>query len=322
MLLLTGSGTAAMEMAISSVVPPGKKLLVIANGAFGERLDEIAALHGIPRVTLRYPWGELPNAARRGARARRRPRHRGGGDDPARDVGRAAEPGRRDRAALPRARRHADRRRGLGAGRRGRRRRARRRRHLLLVGEQVPALGVGRVVPVRRARGLAAHRRHRAARLLPGSRCATAATSTSCARRRSRPRCRRSSRSRPRSTSWPSRGACPRAASSTASATLRIRRVFADLGFESFTNTGRESHTISMLRLPDGLTVDALYDGMKARGFIIYRAKGELAERLHPDRRTWASSPTRPSTRSWRRSTDVVARRARDAPPRAARSGR
>jgi 2-aminoethylphosphonate-pyruvate transaminase len=60
---------------------------------------------------------------------------------------------------------------------------------------------------------------------------------------------------------------------------LRIRRLFADLGFESFSNTGRESHTISMLRLPDGLEVDALYDGMKARGFIIYRAKGDLAAR-------------------------------------------
>ena len=48
-------------MSIASVVPPGKKLLVVANGAFGERLDEIAALHGIPRVTLRYRWGELPN---------------------------------------------------------------------------------------------------------------------------------------------------------------------------------------------------------------------------------------------------------------------
>ena len=61
MLLITGSGTSAMEMAISSVVPPGKKILVIANGAFGERLDEIAALHGIARVTLRYAWGTLPN---------------------------------------------------------------------------------------------------------------------------------------------------------------------------------------------------------------------------------------------------------------------
>ena len=61
MLLITGSGTSAMEMAISSVVPPGKKILVIANGAFGERLDEIAALHDIARVTLRYAWGTLPS---------------------------------------------------------------------------------------------------------------------------------------------------------------------------------------------------------------------------------------------------------------------
>jgi 2-aminoethylphosphonate-pyruvate transaminase len=59
----------------------------------------------------------------------------------------------------------------------------------------------------------------------------------------------------------------------------RIRRLFTDLGFESFSNTGRESHTISMLRLPDGLSVDALYDGLKERGFIIYRAKGALADR-------------------------------------------
>jgi 2-aminoethylphosphonate-pyruvate transaminase len=60
---------------------------------------------------------------------------------------------------------------------------------------------------------------------------------------------------------------------------LRIRRVFADLGFQSFTNTGRESHTISTFRLPEGLTVEGFYDGMKQRGFIVYRAKGELSER-------------------------------------------
>jgi len=60
---------------------------------------------------------------------------------------------------------------------------------------------------------------------------------------------------------------------------LRIRRVLADLGFESYTNTGRESHTISTMRLPDGLTVEGLYAGMKERGFIIYRCKGDLGER-------------------------------------------
>jgi len=60
---------------------------------------------------------------------------------------------------------------------------------------------------------------------------------------------------------------------------LRIRRVLADLGFESYTNTGRESHTISTLRLPDGLEVEGLYEGMKQRGFIVYRCKGDLAAR-------------------------------------------
>ena len=65
---------------------------------------------------------------------------------------------------------------------------------------------------------------------------------------------------------------------------LRIRRVFADLGFESFTNTGRESHTISTLRLPDGLAVEALYDGMKERGFIDLSVQGGARRALHPDR--------------------------------------
>ena len=60
---------------------------------------------------------------------------------------------------------------------------------------------------------------------------------------------------------------------------LRIRRVFTDLGFESFTKTGRESHTISTLRLPAFLTVEQLYRGLKQRGFVIYGCKGELAAR-------------------------------------------
>jgi 2-aminoethylphosphonate-pyruvate transaminase len=60
-LLITGSGTAAMEAAVSSVVPVGKKLLVIANGAFGERFAEVARLHQIDTVVLTYPWGELPD---------------------------------------------------------------------------------------------------------------------------------------------------------------------------------------------------------------------------------------------------------------------
>jgi 2-aminoethylphosphonate-pyruvate transaminase len=57
--LVTGSGTAAMECAISSTVPRDRKLLVIDNGAFGERLHEIGRLHEMDVVHLRYAWGDL-----------------------------------------------------------------------------------------------------------------------------------------------------------------------------------------------------------------------------------------------------------------------
>src|SRR4029078_3967779 len=58
---------------------------------------------------------------------------------------------------------------------------------------------------------------------------------------------------------------------------LRIRRVFTDLAFEQFTHTGRESHTISTLRLPDFLTVEGLYRGLKQRRFVVY------GRQWHPD---------------------------------------
>jgi 2-aminoethylphosphonate-pyruvate transaminase len=57
---------------------------------------------------------------------------------------------------------------------------------------------------------------------------------------------------------------------------LLIRRVLTDLGFQSFTNTGRESHTIMTARVPAFVQIDALYARMKDRGYIIYRCKGEL----------------------------------------------
>lgn len=57
-VILTGSGTAAMEMAISSVVPPDRKILVLDNGAFGARLAEICELHRLDLVRLRYEYGQ------------------------------------------------------------------------------------------------------------------------------------------------------------------------------------------------------------------------------------------------------------------------
>lgn len=56
--ILTGSGTAAMECAIASCVPYEGKILVLDNGAFGERLAEIARLHEMNLVHLQYEYGQ------------------------------------------------------------------------------------------------------------------------------------------------------------------------------------------------------------------------------------------------------------------------
>ena len=62
-LLLSGSGTAAMEATLATCIPAGGKLLVISNGAFGERFAEVAQAREIPYTHLRYAWGELVDPA-------------------------------------------------------------------------------------------------------------------------------------------------------------------------------------------------------------------------------------------------------------------
>ena len=59
----TGSGTAAMEAATISVVTPGRKMLVLSNGVYGERIAQIADIAGIPTVILRSKWTERPDLA-------------------------------------------------------------------------------------------------------------------------------------------------------------------------------------------------------------------------------------------------------------------
>jgi len=51
-VVLTGSGTAALEAAIASAVPLAGKLLVLENGRYGARMREIAAVHRIAHASL------------------------------------------------------------------------------------------------------------------------------------------------------------------------------------------------------------------------------------------------------------------------------
>ncbi len=56
-VILTGSGTSAVEAAISSAVPADGGLLVIDNGHYGERFQHIADAHGIRTRRLELGWG-------------------------------------------------------------------------------------------------------------------------------------------------------------------------------------------------------------------------------------------------------------------------
>jgi aspartate aminotransferase-like enzyme len=56
-LLLTSSGTGAMEAAISNLLSPGDRVLVGTAGKFGERWRDLAAAYGIETATVEAPYG-------------------------------------------------------------------------------------------------------------------------------------------------------------------------------------------------------------------------------------------------------------------------
>jgi 2-aminoethylphosphonate aminotransferase len=60
-VLLAGSGTAAMDAVLNSVVPWDGAVVIINNGAYGERLAAIARCYQLPRYELKFPWGEWPD---------------------------------------------------------------------------------------------------------------------------------------------------------------------------------------------------------------------------------------------------------------------
>lgn len=56
--LLTGSGTAAVEAMVTSLVPRAGRLLVAENGVYGERMSRIAGTYGIATTRVGAPWGD------------------------------------------------------------------------------------------------------------------------------------------------------------------------------------------------------------------------------------------------------------------------
>ncbi len=60
-IILTGSGTAAVEAALLSSLPLGKRAMVITNGVYGDRLSGMIKMHRLGVPDMKYDWGVTPN---------------------------------------------------------------------------------------------------------------------------------------------------------------------------------------------------------------------------------------------------------------------
>ena len=61
-VLMQGSGTFGVESVLTSVVGDENKLLIVANGAYGERMEEIAEHAKVPYTIYREMYNQVPDA--------------------------------------------------------------------------------------------------------------------------------------------------------------------------------------------------------------------------------------------------------------------
>ncbi len=60
-VLFASSGTGAVEACLSSVIPHDKSVLIINNGAYGKRMQQICDSYGIAHIDYNLDWGESIN---------------------------------------------------------------------------------------------------------------------------------------------------------------------------------------------------------------------------------------------------------------------
>ncbi|MDH4192706.1 MAG: alanine--glyoxylate aminotransferase family protein [Nitrospirota bacterium] len=60
-IVLTGSGTAAVEAALMSSMPVGKRAMVITNGVYGQRMSSMILTQRLGTPDLKYDWGVAPD---------------------------------------------------------------------------------------------------------------------------------------------------------------------------------------------------------------------------------------------------------------------
>ena len=60
-VLFCGSGTLNIDVCINSLLPEGKRVLVVNNGAYSTRAVEICEYYGLPHTDLRFPLNQTPD---------------------------------------------------------------------------------------------------------------------------------------------------------------------------------------------------------------------------------------------------------------------
>lgn len=60
-VLFCGSGTINIDICLNSLLPVGKKVLVVNNGAYSTRAAEICEYYGLPFIDLKFPVDEQPD---------------------------------------------------------------------------------------------------------------------------------------------------------------------------------------------------------------------------------------------------------------------
>ena len=62
-VLFCGSGTLNIDVCLNSLLPEGKKVLIVNNGAYSTRAVEICEYYGLPHIDLKFPVDQLPDLA-------------------------------------------------------------------------------------------------------------------------------------------------------------------------------------------------------------------------------------------------------------------
>ena len=60
-VLFCGSGTLNMDVCLNSLLPEGKKILVINNGEYSKRAVEICEMYHLPHINLKFDVDKLPD---------------------------------------------------------------------------------------------------------------------------------------------------------------------------------------------------------------------------------------------------------------------